>query len=259
MTFDETSKKWFACSENIVGSKVDDKYPDASLPRIWSLDLDFTTGSVNPTNDSGEDDVITVNPSEKLKLEDIAIVPNTNHVWLASEAHSHLVQTNVFLSKDFGAPDLSSFDPETYSTSRLIRVDVNTGMILEEVPLPEFAQWDQEYNWDARYVKKRIFCVFIICEEKSNSFPRIISILVNASVIVHSREHMHYPYYQHPLTRTLIITFMSASSLHFIRMDLHPWNSVLVPQEYSSTVSNTTATQQIPPHTLSPFAMIRHN
>lgn len=157
MTFDVTNSKWFACSENIVGSKGDDEYPDTSLPRIWSLDLDFATGSVNFINDSKDDAVITVNPSQKLKLEDIAIVPDTNHVWLASEAHSHLVQTNVFLSKDFGAPDLSSFDPETYSTSRLIRVDVNTGTILEEMSLPEFAQWDQEYNWDARYVKRIFF------------------------------------------------------------------------------------------------------
>ena len=96
-------------------------------------------------------EALTVVPPNKLKLEDIAVVPNTNHVWLVSEAHSQLVQTNVFLSKDFGTPDLSSFDPETYSTSRLIRVDARTGSILEEAVLPEFSQWDGEYSWDARY------------------------------------------------------------------------------------------------------------
>jgi hypothetical protein len=118
------------------------------------MQLDFTNGTV----DFVTDEAVTIDPSNALKLEDIAAVPNTNihldplerDVWLVSEANSHLIKTNVFLSKDFGAPDLSTFDSDTFSNSRLIRVDARTGVILEEVELPDFTQWDQDFNWDGK-------------------------------------------------------------------------------------------------------------
>ena len=154
LSYNEDIDTWTVCSENIIGFGSDDEYPDISLPRLYHLKLNFTSGSVSFTTDKA----ITVNPPDKLKLEDIAAVPNTNigeeslerDMWLVSEANSHLAKTNIFLSKDFGVPDLSSFDPDTYSTSRLIRVDAKTGVILEEATLPDFSQWDQEYDWDGR-------------------------------------------------------------------------------------------------------------
>jgi hypothetical protein len=62
-----------------------------------------------------------------------------------SEANSHLATTNKFFSKDFGAPDLSTFDPVTYETS-LVRVDGITGTIVEKASVPDFAQWDGTYD-----------------------------------------------------------------------------------------------------------------
>ena len=154
MSYNELSNTWTVCSENIVGSVDNDQYSDASLPRIYHLALDFQSGMVEFITD----EPVMVNPSESLKLEDIVAVPDTNlgldpldkDVWLVSEGNSHLVETNIFLSKDFGPPDLSSFDPNTYSNSRLIRVNARTGIILEEGNLPNYTQWDQDYNWDGK-------------------------------------------------------------------------------------------------------------
>ena len=37
----------------------------------------------------------------------------------------------------------------TYETSRLVRVDGITGAIVETASVPDFAQWDGTYDWDA--------------------------------------------------------------------------------------------------------------
>ena len=158
ISYNEDIDTWTVCSESIIGTEPNND-ATLSLPRLYHMKLNFTSGSVSfITNEA-----VTVNPSDTLKLEDIATVPNTafgntfesndpmeGDSWLVSEANSHLVKTNVFLSKDFGAPDMASFDRPTFSTSRLIRVDTRTGHILEEAALPDFSKWDKTYNWDAR-------------------------------------------------------------------------------------------------------------
>ena len=153
LTYDKYTNIWTASAENIPGSPVSERYPISSIPRIYHLMLDFQTGSIVFVNKEGP---ILVTPGKGLKIEDIAMASKTfgnnsneKQFWLVSEANSHLVKTTTFFSKDFGAPDLSTYDPETFVTSRLVRVDGNTGVIMEEAHIPEFAQWDQNYDWDA--------------------------------------------------------------------------------------------------------------
>lgn len=152
LTYDKDTNIWTASSENIPGSIVSEKYPISSIPRIYHMMLDFQTGSIVFVNNEGP---ILINPMEGLKIEDIAMASKTfgndsneKEFWLVSEANSHLVKTSTFFSKDFGAPDLSTYDPDTFVTSRLVRVDGNTGVILEEAHIPDFAQWDQHHDWD---------------------------------------------------------------------------------------------------------------
>jgi hypothetical protein len=119
------------------------------------MKLDFEDASVQFILD----EPIVVRPDTGLKLEGLAIVaedgfssfidPIDKDIWLASESHSHLAKTSKFLSKDFGPPDLSSFDRETFSSSRLVRVNGATGDILEEATLPPFVLWDLEYDWES--------------------------------------------------------------------------------------------------------------
>lgn len=104
------------------------------------------------------DKPVLVQPNYGLKLEGLAIVPENRFagfidpidkdIWLASESHSNLVTTSKFLSKDFGPPDLSSFDRDTFYSSRLVRVNGATGDILEEAILPPFLSWNLEYDWE---------------------------------------------------------------------------------------------------------------
>ena len=158
---------WTGVSENIPGSgnDLEDRYPLTSLPRLHHMKLDFDKGTVEFLNDYQT----IIDHADGLKIEDMALVPPSTDVtandsfangqwfhdltqqdaWLVSEANSRLVETNQFLSKDFGAPDLSSFDSETFTTSRLVRVDIATGEILEEADIPDFAQWDQSYDWES--------------------------------------------------------------------------------------------------------------
>ena len=119
------------------------------------MKLDFDNGDIEFILDQP----VTVQPHHGLKLEDMALVPTTfsssrldpldRDVWLASESHSDLVRTSKFLSKDFGPPDLNSFNPDSLVDSRLVRVNAATGDILEEAILPDFTQWDMDYQWDS--------------------------------------------------------------------------------------------------------------
>ena len=127
------------------------------------MNLDFERGTVEFINDYQA----IAEPSNGLKIEDNALIPNhanettfthgdqlfydlaQDDAWLVSEANSRLVKTNAFLSKGSRALDLSFFDPGTFSTSRLIRVDLSTGAVLEEAEVPHFAQWDQTYDWES--------------------------------------------------------------------------------------------------------------
>jgi len=120
------------------------------------MKLDFNSGSIDFVLDAA----IFVQPSTGLKLEDLALVPEDSFtrldpldrdVWLASESHSHHAKTSKFFSQDFGPPDLSSFDRDTFSTSRLIRVNAATGEILEHAKIPAFALWDMEYDWESTH------------------------------------------------------------------------------------------------------------
>ena len=120
------------------------------------MTLNFDAGSIEFLREKA----VMVDPSTGLKLEDLALVPTDlvnsldpldRDVWLASEAHSNIAKTSKFLSKDFGTPDLSSFDRETFSHSRLIRVNAATGDILEEATLPAFTQWNLEYDWESTH------------------------------------------------------------------------------------------------------------
>ena len=101
-----------------------------------------------------------VDPSTGLKIEYLAFVPTDlvnslepldRDVWLVSEAHSNISKTSKFLSKDFETSDLSSFDRETFSHSRLIRANAATADMLEQGTLPAFTQWKQEYNWESTH------------------------------------------------------------------------------------------------------------
>lgn len=222
MTYDNNTETWFACSENIIGSNGDETYPEASKPRIWPMKLNFTSASFEFVRQEGDEAVVVaVDPTpgtstskSTLKLEDIAAVPTYDpllqDIWLVSEAHSRLMKTNIFLSKDFGAPDLSSFDPDTYSNSRLVRIDGISGGIIEEVALPNFTQWDGNYNWDGRYVKywfSQRHYLFLVYNTIKYEHALIIINLdcfflfvrlsysyqkVNASEIVHSKEPSHW-------------------------------------------------------------------
>ncbi|GFH44718.1 hypothetical protein CTEN210_01192 [Chaetoceros tenuissimus] len=155
LSYEPLTNTWTTSSENIPGV-IDDLYPGVSLPKLNHMELDFETGKVTYINS----EPIVVNPSNGLKLEDIASIPlkeksdeffRSKDFWLVSEANSDIVKTNTFLSKNFGAPDLNSFDTETFVTSRLIRVDAMTGDILEEATIPDFAQWNMEYDWESTH------------------------------------------------------------------------------------------------------------
>ena len=127
------------------------------LPRFYQMKLDFFDKEA-PIEFLLEEPVF-VQTDIGLKFEDLAIAPESDindtsysgsrDIWLASESHSHLATTSKFLSKDFGPPDLSSFDRQTFAPSRLVRVDGATGEILEEATLPPYVYWDLEYDWQA--------------------------------------------------------------------------------------------------------------
>ena len=158
LCYDSAHNRWSTSSENIgsATSNLDDE-EDLALPRIYHMNLDFQDGSIEFIFN----EPIVVQPKEFLKLEDLAIVPNdsdsvgnnTNlfgqNIWLASESHSHEVQTSRFFSRDFGPTDLTSFDRDTFSSSRLVRIDGATGEILEEAPLPAYVFWDTEFEWES--------------------------------------------------------------------------------------------------------------
>mmetsp|Transcript_41428 Transcript_41428/g.42195 ORF Transcript_41428/g.42195 Transcript_41428/m.42195 type:complete len:304 (+) Transcript_41428:281-1192(+) len=152
--YDSVNDYWSAASENIASATSDqDDDKDLSLPRIYHMILDFQEGTI----DFILDEPIVVQPKEYLKLEDLAIVSNhfittdllDQDIWLASESHSHEARTSIFFAKDFGPTDLTSFDRETFASSRLVRINGATGAILEEAPLPEYASWDMEYEWES--------------------------------------------------------------------------------------------------------------
>ncbi len=166
LTYHPEIDTWTATSETYVGGSLDDEYPGASTPRFYHMKLDFYAASVEfisdpifivDTNKSSTS--TTRSLSSSLKLEDAAAYPEPalssastpleKDLWLASEGNSHLASTNVFFSKDFGPPDLNTFDPETFSPSRLFRVDAASGEVLEEVNMPSFAQWDGHYDWES--------------------------------------------------------------------------------------------------------------
>ena len=120
------------------------------------MTLDFDAGSIDFLCEKAA----MVDPSTGLKIEGLSLVPTDlvnsldpldRDVSLASEAHSNIAKTSKFPSKDFGTPDLGSFDHETFSHSRLIRVNVATGDILEEATLPAFTQWNLEYDWESTH------------------------------------------------------------------------------------------------------------
>jgi len=155
LSYEPLTNTWTTSSENIAGV-IDDLYPGVSLPKLNHMELDFNSGTITYINS----EPVVVNPSNGLKLEDIASIPLTERsdeffkqkdFWLVSEANSDVVKTNTFLSKNFGAPDLNTFDTETFITSRLIRVDAMTGDILEEATIPDFAQWNMEYDWESTH------------------------------------------------------------------------------------------------------------
>lgn len=146
LAYDDDRDIWTCSTENIPGTDVSNQYPETALPRLHKLHLDFTTGEIEIES------TVVVKPHEGLKLEDIALAPPSlseePEFWLVSEANSNLVKTNQYFTKDFGTPDLSTFDPETFETSRLLRVNRN-GTIIEDVEVPDFSQWDGHYDWDA--------------------------------------------------------------------------------------------------------------
>ncbi len=148
IAYNEREDIWTCSAENIVGTSQDAEYSLASKPRLYHLRLNFTQGIFKHDRN-----LTMINPGDGLKLEDldkIVMDKNSNETffWLASEANSDLIKTSKYLSKDFGSPDLSSFDPESFFTSRLVRVNED-GRILEEAIVPDFAQWDLRYDWDS--------------------------------------------------------------------------------------------------------------
>ena len=146
LTYDQATNIWTVASESILGSSISNDNPMAAVPRIYHMKLDFSSGSIDFL-----DGPIIINPSTGLKIEDIELAPQDDDrksFWIVSEGNSQIVNTVTFFSKDFGTPDLSSFDPGIYVSSRILRVDGVTGDILEEASIPSFAQWDKKYDWD---------------------------------------------------------------------------------------------------------------
>ena len=112
------------------------------------MKLDFDDGDIEFVLDQP----VVVQPYQDLKLEDMALVPASQSrldAWFASETHSNLVRTSAFFSKDFGLTDLSSYDPDSLTDSRLVRASATTGEIFEEAVLPDFVHWNMEYDWDS--------------------------------------------------------------------------------------------------------------
>jgi len=155
LAYDSRENLWSASCENIASASHINNDSDVtiSLPRLYHMNLNFEDASIEFLTD----EPIIVQPSTGLKLEGLAIVPNQTRsinpiekdIWLVSESHSYLAKTSKFLSKDYGPTDLTSFDPETFSSSRLVRVDGSSGEILEEVTLPSNVLWDLEYDWES--------------------------------------------------------------------------------------------------------------
>ena len=161
LTYHSEIDTWTATSALYPGSSLDEKYPGATTPRFYHMKLDFDAPSIEFVSDPipVRDFDIGSSASSSLKLEDAAAFPEPalsstsspleKDLWLASEGNSYLTSTNVFFSKDFGSPDLNTFDPDTYSVSRLFRVDAISGNILEDAIIPPFAQWDGHYDWES--------------------------------------------------------------------------------------------------------------
>jgi len=126
ISYNENIDERTVCSESIIGTEPNN---DAmlSLPRLYHMKLDFTSGSVSFfTNEA-----VTVNPFDALKQGDIATVHNT-------------ALSGIFCFN----PDMAGFGRPTFSTSRLIRVDTRTSGILEKAAVPNFSKRDKTYNWD---------------------------------------------------------------------------------------------------------------
>ena len=104
LEYDNDNNIWTASAENLVGLEVDEKFPLASVPRIYHMLLEFDTGSITFANGS---EPIIISPANGLKIEDITLSQtrkvnkNSNRqFWLVSESNSHLVKTTTFLSHD---------------------------------------------------------------------------------------------------------------------------------------------------------------
>lgn len=154
------------------------------LPRMYYAFLDFDAGSI----DFSHEGPVIIKPTDSLKVEDLAFVTMSSSkinstrdgnnifsvplagdydsdkisqersIWVVSESHSNIAETLKFFSKDYGPPDLSSYDPNTYAPSRLLRVSSVTGEVLEEVHTPDNYYWDRKYNWDSsQCAGERIF------------------------------------------------------------------------------------------------------
>jgi len=144
LSYDGASQTWTAPAESIQGLELDDRWPLASVPRLYRLRLDFAAGTAAFASPAA----VQVQPGQGLKLEDIAAAGADGSFWVVSEANSHLVQTQQYLSKDFAtAPDINTYDPATFAPSKLLRVRASDGAVLESAAVPSWVQWDGRHSW----------------------------------------------------------------------------------------------------------------
>jgi len=145
LSYDPASQVWSAVAEEMRGTEASMAHPATADPRLYSLKLDFDSGSLAVA----EPPVVRLRPGAGLKLEDIAGPNPDGSFWVVSEANSHLRAVSQLVSKNLlAAPDLSTFDPDTFENSRLVRVRAEDGTVLEDVMLPDFVRWDARFSWD---------------------------------------------------------------------------------------------------------------
>lgn len=149
--YDKDTEIWAGISEGNPGAGLQKNIEEPKLFTFlvnWLLEESQNETSAGGTLDIQSKDAVT--PGDGLKAEGITRVPCTDgsdfQFWLVSEANSNTAETNSYFSKNFGHPDLNTFEPNSVRNSRFIRVGSN-GTLLEEVAIPEFMLCE---NFDPR-------------------------------------------------------------------------------------------------------------
>ena len=156
--YDEATGIWTGVTEGNPGALKSGRVAvEVEAPKIFQFTVEFER-YFNETSPRGTVDVVSsvdINPGDGLKAEGILKIPSTCvdataddiEFWVVSEANSNVQLTNSYFSKNFGNPDINTYNPATFRNSRFIRVG-SDGTLNEEIALPEFMLWDGQYYYD---------------------------------------------------------------------------------------------------------------